>query len=265
MTKANIVVIPIHKVTPYTEEINSLCQCIEILGRHPICIVCPKIFDEAIYKNIFSNKKCSLIIERFDNSFFDSIAGYNRLMLDNVFYSRFSNFKYMLIYQLDAWVFRDELDYWCNQGYDYIGAPWIKRKGKDNTFEFDGVGNGGFSLRRIQHFIDVLSYKGPIRDCSKLNLKPSFKNRIYKFLYSHGYQNTISYLKKDETLYEDIFLSIFLSDTKLKANIPTPEIASQFAFEKEPSYLYSLSLKLPFGCHAWQKYEYDTFWKQHIQ
>ena len=260
-----IVVVPIHKLNPNKWECLSFEQCCRILEGHPICIVTHHEIEIKNYQNIASKFGIKLLIEYFNPCFFASISGYNRLMLDKSFYSRFSSYQYMLIYQLDAWVFRDELDYWCNQGYDYIGAPWIKKNETDNTFQFDGVGNGGFSLRRIQHFIDVLSYKGPVRDGSKLNLRPSLKNKIYKFLYAHGYQNTIAYLKKDETLYEDIFLSIFLSDTKLRANIPTPEIASQFAFEKEPSYLYSKNHKLPFGCHAWQKYEFTTFWQQHIQ
>lgn len=260
----NVIIIPIHKLKPDKWEYLSLKQCFKILRNHPICIVTHSDINIHHYLDIASQYGVKLIREDYNSVFFANIAGYNRLMLDSSFYKRFSIYEYMLIYQLDAWVFRDELDYWCNQGYDYIGAPWIKKDKTINSFHFDGVGNGGFSLRRIQHFIDVLSYKGPVRDGNNLNLEPSIKNKIYKFLYSRGYQNTISYLKKDETLYEDIFLSIFLNDTKLKAYIPDPITASQFAFEKEPSYLYSINQKLPFGCHAWRKYEYDSFWQQFI-
>lgn len=184
-------------------------------------------------------------------------------MLDRSFYERFAEYKYMLIYQLDAWVFRDELDEWCSKGYDYIGAPWIEKDDRGDL-QLTGVGNGGFSLRRVQHFIDVLSYKGPVHNASQLNLPPTIKNCIYKFFYSIGYQNTISYYKKDPTLYEDIFLSIFLSNTKLRAKMPTPEEAAFFAFEKHPTLLYSKTSRLPFGCHAWRKYEYDTFWNDYI-
>ena len=259
----NIVVIPIHKKAPSADEQSSLRQCVSVLRSHPLCIVCPHGLDVAEYVKIISDLGTTCNVERFPQHFFDGINGYNLLMLDKAFYKRFANYEYILIYQLDAWVFRDELDYWCKQGYDYIGAPWIV-KNEHGELVFDGVGNGGFSLRRVQHFIDVLSHKGPVRDGSKLNLKPSLKNKIYRFLYSLGYQNTISYLKKDGTLYEDIFLSIFLSDTKLSANIPNPTIASHFAFEKESSYLYSINKKLPFGCHAWRKYEYESFWAKHI-
>lgn len=262
-SKENIVVIPIHKKTPSSDEQTSLRQCVSVLGSRPLCIVCPHGLDVAKYVRVISDfgKTCS--IERFPNRFFDGIKGYNLLMLDKSFYKRFANYQYMLIYQLDAWVFRDELDYWCSQGYDYIGAPWLEEN-EHGVLEFTGVGNGGFSLRRIQHFIDVLSHKVSVKDATQLHLEPTLKNRLYKLLYSLGYQNTISYYKKDSTLYEDIFLSIFLSNTKLRAKTPDPETATRFSFEKHPSYLYSISHQLPFGCHAWRKYEYESFWKFHL-
>lgn len=259
----NIIVIPVHKVHLTNDEILSLHQCIKILAKHPICIVCPQGLDATEYVKILSENNTTYSIERFPVSFFDGIKGYNLLMLDKSFYKRFANYQYLLIYQLDAWVFSDELDYWCEMGYDYIGAPWIEEK-ENSELGVTGVGNGGFSLRRVQHFIDILSYKGPVRNVNQLNLEPTLKNKIYKLLYSLGYQNTISYYKKDETLYEDIFLSIFLANTELHAKMPDPETASLFAFEKHPSFLFSKTMQLPFGCHAWRKYEYEAFWKQYI-
>ena len=241
----------------------SFEQCCRILGRHPICIASHSGVEIDQYKVIATKYGIDIIKENFDAAFFASIAGYNRLMLDKSFYQRFRDYEYMLVYQLDAWVFRDELDGWCNKGYDYIGAPWIEKNEKG--IELAGVGNGGFSLRKVHHYIDVLSYKGPVKDGNKLHLEPTLKNRLYRLLYSLGYQNTISYYKKDKTLYEDIFLSIFLDDTKLRANTPDAKTAALFAFEQSPSYLYSITKQLPFGCHAWLKYEYDTFWKDHIR
>lgn len=258
-----IIVIPIHKSTPTENELLSLRQCASVLKKHPICIVCPDGLDVSQYIADLSNANTNFSVEHFPQRFFDGIKGYNLLMLDRSFYERFAAYKYMLIYQLDAWVFRDELDEWCNKGYDYIGAPWIEKDDRGDL-QLTGVGNGGFSLRRVQHFIDVLSYKGPVRKASQLNLPSTLKNKIYKFFYSIGYQNTISYYKKDPTLYEDIFLSIFIANTKLRAKMPTPDEAAFFAFEKHPTLLYYKTCRLPFGCHAWRKYEYDSFWNNYI-
>ena len=263
MHHGNLIVIPIHKESLSTDERQSLRQCASVLNSHPICIVCPEGLDVKEYCAILSEYKADWSVERFPKKYFDGIKGYNLLMLDKRFYQRFNKYQYLLIYQLDAWVFRDDLDYWCEKGYDYIGAPWIKEDGNGNP-QFAGVGNGGFSLRRVRHFIDVLSHKGPVRDGKQLDLKPSPKNTLYRLLYSLGYQNTIRYYKKDPTLYEDIFLSIFLSDTRLRAKMPPPEEAALFAFERHPSFLYDKTHRLPFGCHAWRKYEFDPFWKGHI-
>ncbi len=259
----NIVVVPLYESNPDQWQCLSFEQCCRLLRGHPICISTNKRVDISQYQKIASQFGINILREDFESSYFASISGYNRLMLDKHFYQRYAAYEYMLVYQLDAWVFRDELDNWCNKGYDYIGAPWIE-KNENGNIELAGVGNGGFSLRRIQHFIDVLSYRGPVRPGKQLHLKPSIKNKVYKFFYSHGYQNTLTYYKKDETLFEDIFLSIFLADTKLRAVTPDAETACHFAFEQEPSYLYSKTKQLPFGCHAWQKYEYDSFWKEHI-
>ncbi len=261
---SNIIVIPIHKATPTEDELLSLRQCASILKSHPICIVCPEGLDVSLLSTILSFAKTNWTIERFPPHFFDGIKGYNLLMLDKSFYKRFTKYQYILLYQLDAWVFCDELDEWCAKGYDYIGAPWIEEDNNGNM-TLIGVGNGGFSLRRVQHFINVLSYNGPVRKASQLDLPPSLKNSIYKLFYSLGYQNTLEYYKKDPTLYEDIFLSLFLSNTKLRAKMPSPNEASFFAFEKHPSFLFSKIGQLPFGCHAWQKYEYESFWVNYIK
>lgn len=264
MLSSNIIIIPLYQQIPNNWESFSFEQCCKIFHKHPICIVTHSRVDISIYQNIALKKGIKIIKEDFDKSFFTNIKGYNLLMLDKTFYKRFAEYQYMLIYQLDAWVFRDELDEWCAKGYDYIGAPWVEKDNEGNL-TLTCVGNGGFSLRRVKHFIDVLTYKGPVRKASQLNLPPSLKNNIYKLFYSLGYQNTIEYYKKDPTLYEDIFLSIFLSNTKLRAKMPRPEEASLFAFEKHPSFLFSKNGKLPFGCHAWRKYEYESFWVNYIK
>lgn len=259
----SIVVIPIYQSEPDEWGKASFEQCCKILCYHPICIVTHSGVNISFYQQIAKQFGVVLFRENFNSKFFSDITGYNKLMLNKNFYRRFERFTYLLIYQLDAWVFRDELIEWCQKKYDYIGAPWIGENAKGEIV-LSGVGNGGFSLRRVRHFIDVLSYKGPVRKSNQLKLKPSLKNNIYKVLYSLGYQNTISYLKKDPTLYEDIFISIFLSNTKLRAHIPEVEEACLFSFEQSPSYLFSKIKKLPFGCHAWRKFEYNSFWSNYI-
>ena len=89
-------------------------------------------------------------------AFFGSTAATNRLMLSREFYGTFSHYSYILIYQLDALVLSDQLVQWCETGLDYVGAPWLKCEVTPWVNE-PAVGNGGFSLRKVPSFLEVLS------------------------------------------------------------------------------------------------------------
>lgn len=88
----------------------------------------------------------------FDDKWFESVSTYSVFMLTKEFYEKFTSYEFLLIYQLDAWVFRNELEYWCAQGYDYLGAPWFK----DATTMYSKAGNGGFSLRNVRACLDAI-------------------------------------------------------------------------------------------------------------
>ena len=94
-------------------------------------------------------------MRKHDDAFFTSVSSYSRLMLSKQFYQDFRNYEYLLVYQLDCLVFADHLEQWCNQGYDYIGAPLFRVKGQPES-GFSGACNGGFSLRKVNSFLQVL-------------------------------------------------------------------------------------------------------------
>jgi hypothetical protein len=251
----NIVVIPIYKETLTASEAISLKQCFKILGSHTIVLVAPESLDISFYKKIIDD---SLYIERFQDAFFENISGYNQLMLSQEFYKRFLQFDYLLIHQLDCYVFRDELDYWCSKGYDYIGSPWLffdlsKMTLKDKLklllkqslyplfnsklkgFQlYHKVGNGGFSLRKIRTFYDTLK-----------------KNE----------SAVLPFIGNDTTsLYnEDIFWSLIASGIKK----PHFTIATKFSLDMNATIGLEINNGiLPFGCHAWsRKFHY---WKNYI-
>ena len=65
----------------------------------------------------------------FNNEYFKNISGYNNLLLSADFYELFEEYEYILIAQLDSLVFSDQLGMWCEKGWDFIGAPWMKNYG----------------------------------------------------------------------------------------------------------------------------------------
>lgn len=245
----NLVVIPVYKSTPDFAEIISFNQCIKILFKHPICIITYKELDISYYTDLLLKAKVEYRIEFFNKNYFGSLSEYNQLMLSKDFYERFKSYEYMLIYQLDAYVFRDELEYWCKQGYDYIGAP-LPVSIKDNinkihikdfnlSLEQDFLlMNGGFSLRKT-------------KSCLELTIQNS--------------DSIQTYLNK--AWYEDVIFCILLQQNKSK--LPAEDIALKFSFESHPSVSFKKNNnQLPMGCHAWfrdDNHIYDKmFWFKRI-
>lgn len=264
------VVIPVYKSSPSFDEELSFRQCLKILNDHDIFIVTYKELDCSAYFRISNEFNCKFQKKEFDKSYFSSIDGYNKLCLSSSFYNTFIDYEYMLIYQLDAWVFRDELVYWCEKGYDYIGAPWFytNNQEKDNYRMKDVPGNGGFSLRRIKFCLEILNHAGMLPLVTPLGILKSFDGfwkNLWKILPRFlGFKNTKKYYLSGKVGEDTIFASQKYS-YKNHFKFPSPIEASYFSFEKNPSYLYRINNgKLPFGCHAYRKYEYETFWKNYI-
>lgn len=259
------VVIPLYKSDFSAHEQISFTQGLQILKEHPIVIIKPISLDISY---ILENHP-QLKVENFADDYFKSVQTYNRLMLSTEFYERFMEYTYILIYQLDAFVFRDELLEWCRKGYDYIGAPWrIEREfvsvtdrfffglKKQLAIWFDlrdkqlnhqplavtikfTVGNGGFSLRKVKKMLDIVR-----------NNRPKIEE----------------YLAKKGPLYnEDIFFCIEMNRYIRQVSLPHWREALHFSVEDLPSKAFVLNgNQLPFGCHAWDIHELD-FWKPHFE
>ncbi|RZK26391.1 MAG: hypothetical protein EOO43_02950 [Flavobacterium sp.] len=264
-----VVTVPVYKEQMTDGEILSLKQLSHTLHSYPIVLVCPLGLNVEAYQFICP----SITIRSFDPIFFENIDGYNKLLLATEFYEVFAEYKFILIHQLDAYIFRNELQYWCDRNYDYIGAPWFRGMAHaDKKSEIIGVGNGGLSLRKIESSIRILKRTQKLRNLrfwwfkSRLQsvvtfpsvlkmLRSKFKiaslNRLNELLFYHGTN-------------EDYFWTEISGRTFRDFKIAPAEEAMRFSFEVNPSLLYQMNVnKLPFGCHAWEKYE-PEFWKQFI-
>jgi hypothetical protein len=241
--KQVVVVIPIYKAELTSSERVSLQQCISVLANYPLVIVKP---DQLNIKSLLKEFP-SLQSKSFQNHYFEDIAGYNQLMISTDFYKSFSNYEYMLIYQLDAFVFKDKLLEWCRSGYDYIGAPGLE---SESLFKLQAtdteqltealstqhpVLNGGLSLRSTSAMIRYL--------------------RIYKLFFPKWVGNEDKLFSLDARR---------LAPMRFFIKLPHWETALQFSFEKSPAASFELNAQeLPFGCHAWEKYD-PEFWKSFI-
>jgi glycosyltransferase involved in cell wall biosynthesis len=215
-----IIVVPIYNVEPNSIEIASLKQVVKMLGdNYRICLVAPDMMDIRKY---FNEADYDFDILYLNSSFFESKMTYNELCQRAEFYECFKEFKYMLIYQLDAFVFSNRLQYFIEKDYDYIGAPHMVHENDfDEAFKETNytIGNGGFSLRKISKFIDICR------------------------------NNKMNY-----NIYEDVFFSKYYS---YLLKLPPLSVGFDFSIQEEKEKNISKLGHLPFGCHY---YMWDNFW-----
>jgi len=271
------VVIPVYSPTLSQTEVISLIQCLRVLKNYNITLVTHRDVDISEYQDLFLQEKKPFKVYYFDSSYFDNVFTYSKLLLSRLFYARFAEYDYILIYQLDGFVFRDELAYWCNKGYDYIGAPWFKHYGVN----YEGnklwkVGNGGVSLRKVSTFLNAFDQPFPrksswffIVSMRKKAFFSQFLRTLQMLLLLTFDRKSVEYILQhytDERVNEDCFWAEAFQGTSLKLNIPDVLTGARFCLEKKPSYTYELiGNQLPFTCHAFEKYEYETFWKDIIE
>lgn len=250
------VVVPVYKPLLQGRELLSLRNNALKLSRYPHVIVAPEGLNvDAIVSEV---PGCEVVRVSPEWLGKNGVVGYNQMMLSKGFYELFADCDYILICQSDAWVFRDELEQWCDKGYDYVGAPWPKRRiykmpvvrqylwlrrmllgGKERILRqdyFERVGNGGFSLRKVDSFIAACD---------------SYADRAEEFKQGKG----IVY-------NEDWFWALVPKEFRY----PSFDDALGFSFDSHPDLCFKLAEgQLPFGCHGWYKKRNIAFWAPLIE
>lgn len=249
------IIIPVYKSDFSFEEILSFKRIYyQLSNLYKIVVVKPFSLD----LSDLTDKYPEVDLVSFPDEYFRGIAGYNRLMLSPDFYKAFLDVDYILISQLDTYIFRDDLTGFLEKGYDYWGAPWIERdlyrflpflkkikysrkkyskeaiKWKQNTENI--VGNGGLSLRRVRRFYEAtLKYADRIRVYNSNPGKSLFNEDRF---WAH---------EPEDFIY------------------PPQEEALRFSFDKYPAQCFrETNAELPFGCHGWNKWKWRKFWEKHI-
>ena len=231
MKKSTVIVVPIYKKELSTFENISLTQLFRVLDNYAVCFIMPMTL-ETSFEGISPRR---YKIERFSDSYFKNQESYSRLCLSTEFYERFEDYEYILIHQIDAFVFSDRLMEFVDMGYDYIGAPMKNEHWKDYH-----VGNGGLSLRNIKKTCAV------VRD----------KERIVKDKALWDIFNR----------YEDTFFG-YCANRKDVDYVAAPvDIANRFSIDEDHCCGFRMMNEygLPFGTHRWMQGAY-TFWKPVIE
>ena len=234
------VLVPAYKTAMNRFELISLERCRNVLSAFPRLLVCPESLDIKAYK------RCDQHLEpvRFPDNFFTSLMAYSRLCCLPEFYKRFLDYEFILIYQLDSYVFEDQLLYWCGRDFDYIGPPWPKHEHMTESKKFiaripllkvilRNAGQGGFSLRKT----------GTLYRAAHWLAKFGFLTRRFP---------------------EDVLWTTFAGRLFRPFKLAGFNESLRFGFDANPGLCYELNNhKMPFGCHGWFG-KYADFWKDKI-
>lgn len=219
------IIVPVYKEKLNFHEYNSLIQLQSILSpeKYDIHFICPEYLNFSYYEEHFKYK----YIFRFWDSYFIDNSTYSKLMLNENFYKYFQEYEYMLIYQTDGWVFKDDLIDWCEKGYEYIGAPFMFRYPSSKSAAVQHKlynGNGGVSLRKISWIIENIE----------------------------KYKTTLPI----DGIYEDITISQYFDII----NKPSFIECSKFSWDTYPDVLWQVNqFEIPSFCHNYIKNGYDFY------
>lgn len=230
------VLIPMYQPRLNGVEQTAFDNIYNSLSGHNVTLLKPHSLDFRHLKKDYPQ----LAVQSFDESYFQGFNPFNRLMLSDEFYERFSDFEYLLIAKLDVYIFGDALSGFCAKGYDYISTPyigqhsWIARLLAKDKGAADRIGgNPSIALRKVDSHLEAL--------------KKYDERRKY-------------YLENQ--IDERLFWQTEVPEFKLADN----QESLSFAFGQHPKQCYLLNgNKLPFACCNWHsKGEKTKFWKQYI-
>ena len=245
------VVVPVYRNTLSENEGVSFNRCLTVLGKHPIILVTYPELDMTAYRERAIACGVDFSVRYFNRKRFTSVHAYNGLMLAPEFYDAFQDFDYILICQLDAYVFEDRLMEWCSKRYDYIGAPIFAPGSED--IRLATVGNGGFSLRRVAAFQEAVLAKLSPFVRRKPNPYITWSKKLAYFLMLAVSGRNLRL--RDYLTYwvpEDIFFSFALQGTEVEMYVPNALEATWFGLEGNARLAFAQNGKnyLPFGWHA---------------
>jgi hypothetical protein len=270
-----VVLILVHTAEPNPYEEISLRQCFQVLGAHPIYLVCPRTLNVSKYRRIIPG----INVDYIDPDWQITYASFNRLKIEPFLYKRYHDYQFILFYELDAFVFRDELIHWCDRGFDYIGAPWFDLPWMKNIegltgytdgtlrYERAAVGNGGLSLRRVDAVLKVLrSFSWVYRPTEIWSSADgvSFVRRLAKLIKSLTLTNNSFHLLNTFRANEDLFWGIYMKRNFGWFEVAPVKEALKFSQHGAPSACLKRGGPLPFGCHGWWK-ENGSFWIPLVQ
>lgn len=257
MVASIAIVVPTYRDRLTVDEEISLRHLELVLDGRPRYLVAPRSLGP---------ERAGFEVASFDDDYFQSVDSYSRLLLEPSFYRRFEDYEFVLIYQLDCLVFRDELDRFAAAGFDYVGAPWLETRKRPER-GFSRVGNGGLCLRRVEACLRVLETEGPgprtVSTLLRLARRREPQNWRQRLRVARETAEGVARYRRVYSLNEDHFWCdrAPLFDPQFRVADVATGLA--FSFDEAPRFAYSILGGLPMGCHGWHRRE-RAFWEPYL-
>lgn len=260
------ILIPMHKQEPSLEEMTSLVQCQKVLGNYPIYLLHPQGMSTKTYEAIFPTLKTLTAPSKS----MASITAYNSLMISPFIFNALASHSHILIHEPDAIVLKNDLHYWCEQNIDYIGAPWFSSDAIEDL-QLKATGNFGLSLINT-NAVNTFFSNNPRWFSSSMifrELIRGIRGKVGAFdraLKSIGPSGKVSGAHRLYHDHCDIFWSYLAPKVAPDFKVAPPEQSIRFSWETSPKKCLSICKgELPFGIHAWPKYDLELLQPLFIQ
>ena len=136
--------IPIYKEVPDVYEKISIQRLVDITKyKYDIYFVRPqRNISMKEYYDLMPGWEGHVFEIPFSASYFMNTTTYSELCKSYEFYNAFAEYDYLLIYQTDCYIVRDEIDDWASKGYDY--GEWTSQVITELGFDSISCCSGSF-------------------------------------------------------------------------------------------------------------------------
>ena len=257
----SVVVIPWHPHHVSAEETFSLKSIRRFSEGSEVVIVAPEA--EHLPPFIVPDR-----IEIFPADCFKTFEANNRLMTSIAFYERFAAYQQMILVHVDVLLLKPLSPLLSTPfPWSYVGAPWIGVTA-DGSLRLEGVGNGGFSVRRIPDFLSVLrspTFPRWPRFTTKKRGMALWTCLLACRSFGLNGERISHLMNRRQNIWEDVFWSKVAPCLSENFTVAPVDEALAFGFEMQPKFAHEKNRhRLPYGIHAWWRHDAEfvrSLWK----
>jgi len=210
------ILIPILNADLTIHEEKVLRHSLKALSRYPVILFTYEGADLSAFESVEERVE----VLTFKSKYFESRQALSNLLLMEDFYARFTWSDFVLIHELNSWIVKDEIHYWCKQGYDYLHANPVKNPGSENSIVNDFSRIWGLDDVEKQAMAKTFDHDG-LKLC---NVERMIKTLSARKKEAHYYRQNDKFENKD-SLFWEVEANRFWPQLRK----PTPIVQSRFS------------------------------------